>query len=639
MLSVVFAAELLLLAAGLGLVAVANPYSIPLPRVGRLAFGIAATPFVVGSTLLLATLIWPGLPTWMLASAPGLLGLVLIALYVRGAGLLRPVWRNLRVPRDSLGLLQIAGIAVVILLIGFRLAYYLQQPTGNSDGLQYLEQAKDFVQHRNFFEISGIWGRPDGTLRGDPHGSLWIAYLASGLSWGLASGHPLSEILIRLPFQASLVLFLPAVVAFASAFRTKYAIFLAVLAALAVPNIFGASIGGDRDAFRLSALLLLAAFLLAHLRPGICRNSCPSTWILASALSAFAVQGHGLAQILVPLTVMTWLCIAIMARLPIGRAALLSSAAAIGFVIGASHVISAYYWTGSITGDNVVAAQQVQGTIYEKGLIDRDAARIGEGDDPVVRMGITVGRDHGWPSIAAALVLLFGAASLAKRYSSKRPLTAVEWRPVLLGAWFVGNTLLLLGVFDLGSMKLGAWTVLNLRYAMQWYLVAALFAAWGIGAALSELEARSRPLGRSIGMAVIAGLSLGTAFLITKTWLYYPTPGYVNLTQKLNAAAHALPPSCRILSEDTGVNFYAERPVVQLYSKSQHELLQAKDAATLDKLLAEQNLCAVVLYTGLYVDMAGPDTPFAQLLGSEVFTRLDALPWRIYVRKDLNSLG
>jgi len=637
MLSVVLATELLLVAAGLGLAAVASPSSIPLPRFGRFAFGVAATPFVVGSTLLLTTLIWPGIPTRMLAFAPCLLGLGLVALNLRKAGSLIPVTRSIRISRDPLWLLQLAGIAIVVSLVGVRLAYYLQQPTGNSDGLQYLEQAKDFVKHRNFFEISGIWGRPDGTLRGDAHGSLWIAYLASGLSWGVANGHLADETLIRLPFQASLVLFLPAVIAFASALRPRYIVFLSILASLAVPNLFGASIGGDRDAFRLSGLLLLAAFLLAHLRPGISRGSRPSVWILAATLSAFAVQGHGLAQILVPLTVAIWFLVALIARLPVLRSTLVSGAAAIGFLIGASHVIGAYYSTGSVMGDNVISNQQVQGTVYEKGIIDRDAARVGEGGDWVVRLGITVTRDHGWPSMVGLLVLLSGAAFLAKRSSSKRPLAVIEWRPVLVGAWFFMNSLLLLGAFDIGSMQLGAWTVMNPRYAMQWYLAAALLAAWGIGAAISAVEAYNHSLGRSLGIVSILVLSLGTALLITRTWLYYPTPGYINLTQKLNAAAQGLPSSCRILSEDTGVSFYAERPVVQLYDKSQRTLLQAKDAITLDRLLAERNLCAVVLYTGLYIDMAGPDTPFTQLLGSEVFTRVDALPWRIYLRKSPNS--
>ncbi|MBZ6076500.1 hypothetical protein [Microvirga puerhi] len=140
----------------------------------------------------------------------------------------------------------------------------------------------------------------------------------------------------------------------------------------------------------------------------------------------------------------------------------------------------------------------------------------------------------------------------------------IEWRPIVVGTWFVVNCLFLLGAFDVGGMQLGAWTVLNSRYAMQWHLLAGFVAAWGIAAVLTSLGTRKYVLGESLSAPAIASLAAVTAILVMQVWPYFPTPVYLTLTEKLNGLVRSLPPSCRILSDDTGLNFYSERPVVQL---------------------------------------------------------------------------
>jgi hypothetical protein len=60
-------------------------------------------------------------------------------------------------------------------------------------------------------------------------------------------------------------------------------------------------------------------------------------------------------------------------------------------------------------------------------------------------------------------------------------------------------------------------------------------------------------------------------------------------------------------------------------------LLRNTQAET-EQLLTDRRLCTVVLYSGMYVDIAGPQTPLMQTLESKLFTRHEHLPWRIYVR-------
>jgi hypothetical protein len=635
MLPALYVAELLFVATGAGLAAILHPYILPLGRAGRFALGFALAPFLTGALILAVISAWPGVPSLILALVPGVFGVALIIcslLRARRFPFLRCGTNRLRNP---VFVVQFTGLLIIAALIACRIIYYVQQPTGNSDSLQYLQEAKHLASVRDFFILSGIEGLADGSLRGDPHGPLWIAYLGSALVWAQATGAASGEVLVRIPFQATLTFFFVAVVAFASALKPKPVIFVALLACLAIPSLFGASIGGDRDAFRLSALLLLAAFLLAHLRPGLRRACTPLTLVVAAALAAFAVQGHGLSLIVVPLLIVIWAIIALMARLPLRRILLVCGAMAIGFAIGAAHVIGAYHATGSVIGDNVAAEQQVQGTVYEQAVQTRHEARIGNGNKIINRIGITLGRDYGWPSVIALGVFVLGSIFLMRRVMSGPSLRIAEWRIVLVGVWFFGNSLFLLGVFDAGTMRFGAWTVLNQRYAMQWYLFAALLAAWGIARILSFLLVRGYARERNLVIFLLAALTLGTSLLIIKAWRIYPTPAYRVMADRLNAVARELSPSCHILSEDTGVNFYSEKPVVQLYSKQQRELLQASDAKTLDDLLKKRDFCIVVLYTGLYIDLAGNNAPLMRLLQSPAFRREDALPWRFYIRSDL----
>ena len=619
--------ELVLVALALGIASLALPNVMPLPAVGRFAAGFAATPFVVASTSLFVALVWPGAPSEVLALAPGGLALVILWCHrlVIGHVIRRLSFVQLR---DPFFLILVIGVIWTAVLIAFRIVYFTQEPLGNSDAVAYLQAAKHFATNRTFFDIPGMRGLEDGTLRGDPHGPLWIAWLASALVWDIGTDN-LANTFVRLPVEASFLFFFASVVAAASALRMRYFIFVCLLVSIAVPRLYGTVTDGDRNSFRLAALLLLSSFLLAHLRPNLSRATQLPALMAGAALVAFCIQGHALALVLVPIVVAAWSVVVLAARFPPLRLAILHGVLACGFIIGALHVVEAYWQTGSIIGDNVSEWSQVQGTVYEQSIDQRNAGRIGDGADPAWRMVLTIMRDKGWPSVIAFIVLMAGAGGLLWRRTKERTITILEWRAIVLGAWFVAHTLFVLGVFDVGRLRFGASTVINLRYAMQWHLAAALLAAWGIAFALEQARTRIPLL---IGLAAPLALSLGTVLLVERSWAYYPTRGYIVMTALLNELAREMPPACQILSEDAGVNFYTERPVVQLYSKYQRDLLAARTPSELNSLLSERGFCLVVLYDGLYVDVAGPETPIVRLLDSNAFRRHNASPWRIYVR-------
>src|SRR5262249_10947142 len=143
----------------------------------------------------------------------------------------------------------------------------------------------------------------------------------------------------------------------------------------------------------------------------------------------------------------------------------------------------------------------------------------------------------------------------------------------MFAVWFLSQTLLLLGAFDTEHYKLSSWTVLNARYAMQSYMFAALLVAWGIATAPGALTSTSTDnvrretwTGIALSLAIV-GAAIATTSILAKRWAYYSTSGYQAVAKQLNALTASLPPTCRILAEDTGINFLAQRPVLQLYSK------------------------------------------------------------------------
>lgn len=635
------------LALGLGWAGLSMPRLLPLPAHGRLAFGIAATPFVTGSLLLALTLVAPGLPVAWHALAPGALGLgLLLAFRRRGPSCLLMI-RRLD-PRDRVLWASIAAAAIAAAVVAPRVGYYLTQPIGNSDALQYLAQARHLLSHRSFFMIAGIEGLADATLRGDAHGALWIGYNAAALAWSVLAGtDPLAEAAPRLAFLANLLACFAGGVAVASAARMRGLALLVVLLILAVPQLPGTVIGGDRDAFRLAALLLLCAFLAAQATSRLRRLGFAAA-LLGAVLGCWAMQGHALSLVLVPVIVASWtLFMLVRGEASRTRTLVLTSAVAAGFCLGAAHIGVAYSRTGSLSGDNVDSARVMAGTIYAQGHAAREEARIGEGAVLASRLKISIGRDGGWPSLGAILLVAIltmrlGAQSLVGRSRTPRLNRSGRLMGGLIAAWFVGQSLLLLGVFDTASYRLSDWTVLNARYAMQWYLFAALLVAWGLAAAASLLSDRLREARRGALPALVLPATLlltsaASAGILAQRWLYYPTNAYAVVSGTLNATVAALPPACRAVSEDTGLGFHAERPILQLYSKYLRELVQETDTEALLRKLDDRHVCAVVLYTGLYVDTAGPGTPFAKLLNSPAFRLQDAAPWRIYVRSGLQG--
>lgn len=164
-------------------------------------------PFVTASLVLAVTLIVPGALLALMALVPAAAGFCLLALF--GRRLLPEEWSrdaaDLRDPVLWASVLALAAVAVVVLP---RMAFYTLQPTGNSDGMQYLAQAQHLLSHRSFFAIAGIAGLPDASLRGDAHGALWTVYNAAASAWSILVGGGLTdEASPRVAFQLTLRLY------------------------------------------------------------------------------------------------------------------------------------------------------------------------------------------------------------------------------------------------------------------------------------------------------------------------------------------------------------------------------------------------------------------------------------------------
>ncbi|MES5488790.1 hypothetical protein QMZ05_39120 [Bradyrhizobium sp. INPA03-11B] len=640
--SIPFLIGQLVLASGLARFFYVFDAILPIPPLGRIAFGGATTSFFTASLLLLLTLVAPGLPLAAHASAPFIVGLaLLVALWKR------PPPQDPKSPhtlRDPVALASAAAILMVACIIVPRVWFYAGQLTGNSDAMQYLAEAQQLLSHRSFFDASGIGGLADGSLRGDPHGLLWPAYNASALVWSSLGGAGLNdEMVARVAFQLTFISYIAAGAALGSAARVRGLAILIPLLILVVPLLPSASIDGNRDAFRLTALLLLCTSLIAQWHNGM-RRSGGAAAALGVALGGWAMQGHALSILLVPLIVAPWTLLSVAFKRPYMRVASITAAVALGFCLGGLQVAMAFYKTGSLTGDNVDAAQVTAGTLYAHGIELREAARVGEGAVLASRLSTSFARDGGWPSIVA-LVVLFAMIPCyfvwrsSTRNNSGTQSATINWHiGAMFAGWFLGQTLLLLGAFDAGHYNLSSWTVLNARYAMQFYMFAALLVAWGTAIAPVALAfapasiLRRESSGRMALSLAIVVVAIATTTILAKRWPYYSTSGYQAVTKQLNALTASLPPTCHILAEDTGINFLAQRPVLQLYSKYMRDLLVERDKEQLLHKLDQRDICAVVLYSGLYVDMAGPAVPLLELLAPPNFKMHNVDPWRIYVR-------
>jgi hypothetical protein len=237
-------------------------------------------------------------------------------------------------------------------------------------------------------------------------------------------------------------------------------------------------------------------------------------------------------------------------------------------------------------------------------------------------------------ALLTLVALVFVALRRGRGLGGRADVTA----PVLLAAWFVSLSLLLLDALPLGYFKIGAWTALNSRYAMQWYVSAGLLAAWGCAATFMSAHRRF-PRYSALLSALAGGFlvisTLLTARALERGWPVYETNVYRSFAERLNSLTAPLPVRCRILAEDTGVNFHAMRTVVQMYSRHQLPLMREETPHGVIERLDADELCAVVIYNGLYIDMAGPDTPLSRALASEAFRLHNSPPWRIYIREPL----
>ena len=647
---------------------------LPANAVGRIAFGFACTPFVVASLTTLMITIWPGVPTKVLSLFPCFVGFALAAFgtafRINPKQLLR--WITDLPPRllmywvvalclvahfqpltgffifSSLALILIlcaytesttkkvlhrsidsisyGVIGICFIFIGYvvisRLSFSAGEATTNSDALQYLFGAKHLLSHRNIFEFSGLEGTVDGTLRGDAHGILWIAFLASALSFGETLDTSAQDSLARIAFQLVMLSYFASGVALASVFRFRGAILAAVILLLLVPFLQLSSFVGSRDAFRLAGLLLLMSFLLYQSTPTLRGNLC-RTLLLASLLGAWALQGHGLSIILVPLITASWFGTIVALRSPVLRALMISTAIAVGTLLAASPVISAYYHTGSPLGNNLDAKEFLSQTPYAKGFEKRLDERYESDTSLGKRIKSIYERDSGIPSVIAVVTLIMLTWILFAPSSKQLISKEQKFIAVMLSVWFVGQTIVLLDWLPLGYFEIGNWALINPRYSMQWYVVAALLAAWGITFTISLISDRFKPIKIAphliLGAALI-GVTSSTYFLLERRWPTVSAWHYPSMLKNIDLHFEHLSPDCLVISEDPGTSFHSQYKIIQLYSRAMMPLFRFDTPKAVVEWLKSKGFCGVILYSGMYMDAAGPDTPFLKALNSDHFS-------------------
>lgn len=657
-------------------IALSLPRQIALPRVARIAAAAAIVPYALAGWTVAATAIVPGLPAAVVAFAPALAAILVIAATARK--LWRDVvvasWRALAKARSTRIWATAIGAAIVLAALAQPIAYRISQPVGGSDALQYLDQAERLAETRDFRSYPGFRGLDDGSLRGDIHGPAWPAYLAHALmANAAATGEvgPPRDLAVRAALSLTFLSTFIAIGAVTFAFRgLLLAPLFAVLIFLTTSHVDYILSDASRDGFRVVPILVMIALLIGQLRHrSIARD--PLTCVVLLALVAIAVvNGHTLATVEVPLIVAAWLVLANWRKLTLLPSFLVLAALGVGALAGGFHYVQAYLETGSPWGSNVIAEHALEGTPYESALGGVHDPRISGGTSALGMAWTILARDLG--QLAGGILV---SAYLFWRFAARDPRLPFRDAGVqLVSLATLAMAALFLVLGQSSALRLTYSAAANFRYLFVWNALSSIALAVFVDAtlqrllvserlragwrrtepklryALAAVRRAARPLTFAITALARAAIVLAkaawvsivaawdatnrrptlainlclavvavaaAAWILTRDTWYRDGSWARDGLLELGEMSSLLPAGCRYMTDSDLLPYYLKAPPFKLYSAPSRALFSAPNPDAVRELMRENNICFSATLWDLYLEKAGRDTPIMRFLTDE----------------------
>lgn len=614
--------QLLLTGATFGALLMLAPRAVAFSLGGRFLLGLATAPYLIAGFTLAVAALHP-VPPLIFAFAPLLLNLaIIIGIFCRTRGRFLPLiggrFRRgfARVVKSPPMLIAFAGLAVTCAYAFPVFSNNFRAGPVGGDATVYLAHAQYFAGVRDSWALPGPYGLSDGSLRGDIHGPVWSAYLASalaaaGLGQPAATAAAPSAILITVPLLAL------AIFAALSQLRQPSVPAVAVLFLLFAPVFAYVTYAHSRDAFRLIPVVLtlgaLAAYRLQLSGPGAWRID--ARHLLLFALGAMTGAGHAIGVFVLPLAGAGWLFFHL-CRLPSRRwpaiapdAVKVAASLGLGLTVAYGHLFVASI-AGHSAAFDLNVADAVAGTPYEGHVLDYDRQRI---LNPLVeRFPVLslVWNDNG-TIFNAILIFIIIYSVIYVILNIKRDLAVVEKYLLFFSMAFLAQMMLPFGLFDLSGFELSKWVAMNPRYSMHIHLIAAVLLSLIVFREVDRLAGRERqgrralpfigPVSRDGTAAILSGLAVSAlvayAFAsVADRWRNVVDTDIVAAAVQIDAALAARPRDCRMLSEVSQMLYYSARPRTILSSTKNRDLYRASSAEEISELLRARNVCAILAY-------------------------------------------
>ena len=505
----------------------------------RFLAGVSLTPLLLAFMSYLLGLLFPGAPIWLFITFPFVLAAVILFTKNRYLGLsflFRSAIDGWEALRQNTKQFRFFTIVLLLLLcclaflLVIKTSYCIINPVFGEDLSHYLIQAKYFVEDRVSLGIDNYVGTSrEGTVLTDDHGPLWPIYLADAwMHSGSVVGY-WNDAAMKTACVFSLFAMLAAVAALALA--VKYTLFMGLItpAFVLLYRYFYLIPYGSRDGFRLTGLCLLILLLLVFVQR-IAKEQAfyPSDYFLLALMCFLTMQGHGSNVYMIFCLSMTFGVLLIICCAKVSTILLMAGATILGTGLVLIKNIQLYLHRGIFRSYTSYATQ---GTA----LLDASKRQTEEMESFKVIWG-----SFQWQEFALSILGVCGLVLIGIRYwrRERRPLKQTDCSDLAAFSFGLFTAALLLpisGLLDWGQYNISTWLLMQIRYRMYLYVVAAVCGCFFICDICDRFERDT--LRKGFCYALILLLVTTSLVQVFQSWPNYNA--YPNVNTLIEAASFA----------------------------------------------------------------------------------------------------
>lgn len=603
--------------------------------------GASLTPFVIGSTTVILSLVNRGnLHVYFFNYL--LVGLSLIYL-------VRTFHKEILPPcRAVISWISISSV-ILLFLLSLVLIYvisdnFIQQiriPLTNHDSLVYANEAGHFAEKRTFDAIPDFRDQ-DRFSASHPHGFLYQAYLADAVLHQKSTS-PVEDFPVRIAFQATLVFLLCAIIALSSLYGNLMVIIGSITFSLFHYWMQYVSYASSRDAFRVIPILLLITVLGYSFYADSDTVRSKRFFLFNMFLLFASVQGHTINIVLVPLIYCVWLVGYVRNGISITTISGFLLPAILGGMFGLLHYLKSYLDTGNLMGYGFYYYAYYNTPLWDYQLtldyFNTTTLSILDKVMHYYRFDDNFSVSFLSSRFLFLCGLLINGAAIIRNCRTKDRAYKI-FIPLVLMILFIPNT----GLFDFTTLGLSKMLIVNKRYFLHWYILAAVSISIFL---FSKSQQRQLPFhaldeylenkacgNKSLPLLPIIIL-VGAVYVsatIVHNWYKLPVIERIQNNPLLRAREFidGLPDNSVLLIDHLGVDYYTSHDTSFIYSRRNWPLFKMDDDKDILKHLKENEINYVVLSLGM--EEWWLHTQFGKFLSDDRYAReiYSFRKWRIF---------